>query len=173
MSITIGITGDEETIAIRAINAFFLGGLILDLMSAFLAFLTSRWLQRLTVAEKLHLEKAFRRQNLLAGRETAAVECSESGQDVERGLSPPNGLACAFFAMSLFVPMPLLVIGVVCMTAGLLTYTWSQHATSVAIPVTVACVSTLPFVAGIFSIGRKERRRKAIIDRLSTMQGDW
>ena len=76
--------------------------------------------------------------------------------------------------MSLFVSMPLLVIGVVCMVGGLLTYAWSQQPTIVAALLTLACGATLPFAAGDFLIGRKdENKRMDIIYLLSTMQGDW
>lgn len=166
MSTTLGLPRDEETIAIRAVNSLFLSGLVLDLMAAFLAFLTSRWLQRLSAAEQGYLEDTFqRRQEIIQGKGQLVVERAP--------VALLNRSIYTFFAMSLFVPMPLLIIGVVCMVAGLLTYAWSQHATIVATLVTTTCVLTLPFLAGIFLIGRKEGRRKAVIERLSAMQGDW
>ena len=155
MSITIGIRRSEETTAIRATNSLFLSGLILDLMAAGLAFLTARWLQRLSDDEQQHLEDAFK--NRTGGKKLGLL----------------SDLFIRALAMSLFVPMPLLVIGIACMLAGLIIYVWSQHTIIVAILVTATFAATMPFVAGVFLIGQNPKRRAAIIDRLSTMQGDW
>ncbi|KAG8813985.1 hypothetical protein FRC17_001345 [Serendipita sp. 399] len=59
MSITISTPLEEQTTATCFINAFFLMGLVLDIMSAFLAFLTFRWFQRLSNEEKQYLEDSF------------------------------------------------------------------------------------------------------------------
>lgn len=48
-----------ETVAIRAINTFFLSGFVLDILASLLAFLTIRWLERLTKWERGHLEAMF------------------------------------------------------------------------------------------------------------------
>ena len=157
MSITISTPRRDETIAIRAINTLFLAGLILDLMAACLSYLTSRWLQRLSDKEQQYLEDAFERDP----------------RDAQKNYGLLYDLFIRGLALSLFIPMPLLVIGIFCMLIGLLIYAWSQHTMIVAILVTIAYAGTLPFVAGVFLIGKDEDRRKAIIDRLSTMQGDW
>jgi len=179
MAITLTTQTNEASIADRAVNAFHLGGFVIDLIAAFLAFFTSRWLQRLTIAEKNYLIAAFRRQAIKDGREKA--KDSESVQDLEKQLDVdisqipplPNTVACAFFSMSLFVPMPLLIIGVFCMAAGFMVHVWSRHARVVSAIVTFAIVATMPFLLGVTMIGRNEKRRKAIIRRLSAMQGDW
>jgi len=168
MSATIGLTGAQETHLLSAVNALFIGGLVLDLMAASLAFLTSRILQRLTPREKDYLELAF-------GRQAAQREHPDE-TEAEVLLAPQSRLArinAAWCATSLFAPMPLLAVGVACMLAGLLLYTWSQHATAVAVLVSAAFGATVPFAVGVFSIGREEGKRRAIIGRLSVMQGDW
>ncbi|KAF8517259.1 hypothetical protein BU17DRAFT_50071 [Hysterangium stoloniferum] len=166
--------------AIRATNAFYI---ILDLISACLAFLTSRWFQRLTNAEKDFLQKVFAAR----ARETseqADLHCRkpapkpsmerEDGDPLQSTpLSGIDKLAIPWYSMSLFVPMLLLVLGPMCMLAGLYTYTWSQHPLPVAIVVSFTGLVTVPFITGVFSIGRVSGRRKNIILRLSRMQGDW
>ena len=57
------MTGKAEDVAIRAVNAFWVGGLVLDVLAALLAFLTCRWLERLTDGEGEHLEKEFSYRN--------------------------------------------------------------------------------------------------------------
>ncbi|KAI9452018.1 hypothetical protein F5148DRAFT_526942 [Russula earlei] len=165
-------TSSDQTIADRAVNAFYIGGLILDVMSACLAFLTTRWLERLTESEKDLLEKEFscRPSNL-----------DEEGHDDKGGPSPfpperrswQDTMFYTWLGISLFVPMPLLIFGIVCMLAGIYTNVWAQHSAAVAGMVTLAGAATLPFVVGIFFIGRKKRRRAELIIRLSEMQGDW
>ncbi|KAF8074107.1 hypothetical protein FPV67DRAFT_1446906 [Lyophyllum atratum] len=197
MTITVGIPAAEETISIRTINSFFLGGLVLDLMSATLAFLTSRWLQRLTDEEKKFFEeelqkvKAERQRKMkvrAVERETLLKETQDQSVDTthktrphakpsERGHSSLyDRLHSAFLAwlsLSLFVPMPLLVFGVLCMICGLYVYAWTLHSWIVATVFTVAGVVTLPFLVGVFLIGQEAHRRRNIIGRLSKMQGDW
>jgi hypothetical protein len=57
MSTTISITQANETTAFHAVNAFFTGGLVLDIMAAMLGYLTGRWLERLTEEEKKALDE--------------------------------------------------------------------------------------------------------------------
>lgn len=160
MSTTIFVAAHQETIALRAINAFFVGGLVLDIMAATLAYLTTRWLYRLTEKEKDFLEEAFSRRNADGNKRRQ-----------RRGVN--DLVYYTWLGMSLFVPMPLLILGVLCMMGGLYTYVWTQHSTVVAALVTLAGAATLPFLAGDFYIGREPERRKQIILRLSEMQGDW
>ncbi|KAJ7734079.1 hypothetical protein B0H16DRAFT_155636 [Mycena metata] len=165
---TIGISRNEETVSLGAVNVLFLGGLILDIMSASLAFLTSRWLQRLTIDEREFLEKTFASSESHDGHRT-----SDSPQ-----LPPPKSvldskMAISFFARSLFVPFPLLLAGAACLVLGLLVYIWAQQALGVAVIVTVIYIFTLPFFFAVFLIGRDQQRRKEIIMRLSMSQGDW
>ncbi|KAG5650162.1 hypothetical protein H0H81_000499 [Sphagnurus paluster] len=55
-----GIDRSQETPALRTVNALFLSGLILSLMSASLAFLTARWLQRFTQDERDRFDVLFK-----------------------------------------------------------------------------------------------------------------
>lgn len=160
--ITIDSTSDETT-AIRAVNALFVSGLILDIMSAMLAYLTGRWLERLTEQEKDILEEYF------ASRDTLG-----SSQPTPQR-SPLEFIYYSWMAFSLFVPMPLLTLGVVCMMAGIYTYVWTQHSFVLAGLVTLAGVVALPFVIGDLFIGirKNSKRREKVIRRLSEMQGDW
>ncbi|KAF8074083.1 hypothetical protein FPV67DRAFT_786643 [Lyophyllum atratum] len=172
MSISISVLADDETIAFRAINAFFLSGLILDMASATLAFLTSRWLQRLTDDEKRLFEDKLR--DAKAVRRRKIVGASNAKQSL--GQPQSNWICSAFhswLSLSLFVPMPLLILGVLCMVCGLYVYAWTQHSWIVATLFSIAGGGTLPFLLGVFLIGQQADRRKAIISRLSTMQGDW
>jgi len=178
MSTTIGLSRSDETPALRTVNAFFLSGLILDLMSAFLAFLTSRWLQRLTTEECAHLEFVFEQ----AQQRRPSTPSADSEAGVERAAPAPLPAdkrpfvvrsMHAYFAYSLFAPMTLLMVGVLCMTAGLLVFAWAEHSLAVAIVLTAVCVGLMPFPAGVFLIGRKSATRITIIDILSRKQGDW
>lgn len=188
MSVSIGLTGADETAAIRATNALFLSGLILDLMAAFLSYLTSRWLQMLSNDEKDQLEKSFNKQQKIAlqrmERQSPLVDIENGGRDEPKSPQPTvdleldhNGwndkLVEICFSTSLLVSMPILAIGALCMIIGLIVYTWSQHPTVVATVVTCIFAVNLPFLAGVILISRKRERRKAIIRRLSTMQGSW
>ncbi|KAF5371383.1 hypothetical protein D9615_009699 [Tricholomella constricta] len=184
MSTTIGLSRDQETAALRAVNALFLSGLIICVMAAFLAFLTARWLQRLTDDERMHLEVVFNnrtwRQHL---RQTAdhVIEQRDDGPSEKTPVTcqldeQPSFLVRlihAYFAYSLFAPMTLLIIGVLCMTVGLLVLAWAEHSLAVAITLTVACLVVLPFPAGVFLIGDKRQTRIVIIQILSRKQGDF
>jgi hypothetical protein len=154
--------GAQDTIAVRAIRAFFTGGLVLDIMSAMLGYLTGRWLQRLTAEEKTILEETFAYRNSRMSRDRP----TSYNSTLER-------IYYTWLGLSLFAPMPLLLFGIACMMAGIYTYVWTQHPTVVAALVTVAGAVTLPFVFGDFYIGRDSERRKKVISRLSEMQGDW
>ncbi|KAG5641615.1 hypothetical protein DXG03_004638 [Asterophora parasitica] len=181
MGITLGFTHEEETPALRAVNALFLCGLIFSLMSAFLAFLTARWLQRLTPEERAFLEAAFERHH----RNDIELTENATTRDPERGLSVPSfttptpaphlllRLLHVYFAVSLYVPMSLLVLGVACMLSGLLVYAWAEHALVVALTLTGACAAVLPFPLGVFLIRKRRATRMAIIDLLSRRKGDW
>jgi len=164
MSTTISTTAANETGALRAVNAFFAGGLVLDIMAAILGYLTGRWLQRLTEEEKTILDADFTHRNTHGS----------SGQATPPQRSTLEHIYYTWMGLSLFVPMPLLFFGVMWMMAGIYTYIWTQHSTVVAVLVTLAGCATIPFVVGDFYIGRNnwERRRK-VIRRLSEMQGSW
>ncbi|KDR85717.1 hypothetical protein GALMADRAFT_218810 [Galerina marginata CBS 339.88] len=185
MSIATGLPQGQESVAIRAINAFFLGGLILDLMAAAISFLTSRWLQRLSEEEKDLFEDELSSQE----HKSSHPEEGKRKSSISSG-SPPNrykknrkflhschaffrGLFHWYLSVCLSIPLPLLIIGVLCMFSGIYTYVWTQQPAPVAIIITVAGGATLPFVLGVFLIGRKRGRRRDIIHRLCQMQGDW
>jgi hypothetical protein len=160
------ISPDETLISNRVVNVFCYGGLILDVTAAMLAFLTGRWLDRLTESEKSLLEQK--------------VSHNPSNSDVDSlSFSPfqhswSDTILCTWLSISLFIPLPLLVLGFMFMLAGVYANVWAHHSTVVASLVTLFGAATLPFVAGDFFIGRnrKERRMK-VITRLSKMQGDW
>lgn len=148
-------------------------------MASFIAFLTVRWLQRLTPSEKaileyeiewqesskLRLERGFPATVYLPRRPVVEGSSFTAGWLDHR-------VAISFFATSLFAPMPMLTSGISCMGLGLLIYTWSQHSIAVGVIVTLAFVLTVPFLLAIFLIGRKEERRRRIITRLG-VGGDW
>lgn len=170
-------------------NVLFLSGLILDLMAAFLSYLTSRWLQRLSTEEKRLLELAFdeHQRNAIqlredykdieggdaTGRPHLADNAVEKNPRATRPLHWNDKVVEICFTTSLIVSMPMLAFGSLCMVLGLIVYTWSQHPTVVASIVTGMFVINLPFLAGVILISRKSSRRRAIIHRLSTMQGSW
>jgi len=149
---------DDTTTRFRTVNAFYTGGLVLDIMSALLAFLTMRWLERLTEEEQGELEGDFldRQSEEKAGRAKRRS---------------PFSWFYTWMGLSLFVPMPLLILGILCMIVGICTSIW--HSAVVAALVTLAVVGVMPFVAGDFFIGRERNRRRNLIIRLSEMQGDW
>jgi hypothetical protein len=155
MSLSINIEADKQTTAIVVVNALFLSAFVLDVSAAFMAFLASRWFQQLNEGEKKYLEEAF------------------SGDHRPSTSSFIQQLIHRWFALSLFVAMPLLVIATIFMTVGILVYAWSQQPLRVAIVTTVALAMPLPFITGIFLIGKDKNRRTAIISTLSVMQGDW
>ncbi|KAG5650163.1 hypothetical protein H0H81_000500 [Sphagnurus paluster] len=68
MSTTMGIDRSQETPALRTVNALFLSGLILSLMSASLAFLTARWLQRFSQKERNHFSEVFEKNRRVCQR---------------------------------------------------------------------------------------------------------
>ncbi|KDQ50979.1 hypothetical protein JAAARDRAFT_73922 [Jaapia argillacea MUCL 33604] len=172
--------GNQEAAAIRIVNALYLCGFVFDLMAACLSFLTSRWLQCLTMSEKCHLEVIFGTRDGLSGKVLPSCDDDKEngGWDTKSDChsDPRPGLAermlCSFFATCLFLPLPFLIIGVVFMCLGLLVYTWEEHTRVVAILVSCSYVVTLPFVSGVVVIGRDERRRMYIIECMSRMQGD-
>ena len=182
------MTGHEENVAIRAVNAFWVSGLVLDILAALLAFLTCRWLDRLTDGEGNHLEKEFSYRNCDDDDEYDQTEKHNPDKKHDDELQPMQGqqqrerpwrtgdsqwLFYTWLGLSLFIPMPLLVFGIVCMMAGIYTYVWTQHSVIVASLVTVAGAIPLPFIFGDFTIGRDGDRRRKLITRLSEMQGDW
>ncbi|KAI9449390.1 hypothetical protein F5148DRAFT_664523 [Russula earlei] len=160
------MSSPEITIADRAINAFYIGGLVLDIMASCLAFLTARWLERLREGEKNLLEKEFSRRPGNLDEERCAFSPKR------RSLS--DTIFYTWLGLSLFVPMPLLILGLICLLAGIYTNVWTQHSIVVAGLVTLAGVATVPFVVADFFIGRNRREmRTELIIRLSEMQGDW
>jgi hypothetical protein len=167
MTTTLSVT--PETEALRWINALYLVGLVLDVLSALLAFLTTRWLERLTEPEKDLLEMEFSYHNLYADEKAPPLPPSiRPWKTGDR-----QWFYYTWLGGSLFVPLPLLVLGIMCMVAGLCTYSWTQHPVLVACLVTSASAAPLPFIVGDFSIGRNRDRRKKLILRLSEMQGTW
>jgi membrane protein implicated in regulation of membrane protease activity len=156
MSTTIATPVGGETVALDAINALYLSSLVLDILSALLAFLTARWLELLTEKEKDLLEEKFSHTVLS-----------------RQHLSPRELLFYTWLGQSLFMPMPLLILGIACMIAGIYVYVWTQHAITVAAPVTLAGAATLPFIFGDFFIGKNQEKREKLITRLSEMRGDW
>lgn len=163
------LSANPETKSLRSINAFYLVGLVLDILSSLLAFLSTRWFERLTEAEKDLLETVFSYHNLYADEKDLATP---------RPMRPwKTGDRQWFYytclSVSLCSPLPLLVLGVTCMMVGICTYAWTEHPTVVACFVTLASAVPLPFIVGDFSIGRKRDRREKLIIRLGEMQGDW
>jgi preprotein translocase subunit SecF len=156
MTITITIELEEQTVAIYVVNSLFLSGLILDIAAAFLAFLTSRWLQRLENSEKAHLE------DVLGGNHHPRAATSQVRKFLHN-----------WFSLSLFVAMPLLVIAVMFMVVGIMVYVWSAQHLSVAVATSIALALPLPFIVGVFCIGRDQTRRENIINHLGGMRGDW
>src|SRR5277367_2150340 len=98
MSVSIGIEADKQTTAVVVVNALFLSAFVLDVASAFLAFLTSRWFQQLNDEEKKYLEEVFS-----SSKESHSPSTSTSASLIQR-------LLHRWFALSLFVAMPLLII---------------------------------------------------------------
>jgi len=177
------LSGLPDTNPVRATNALYLSGLVFDLISACLAFLTSRWFQRLTNAEKHFLQETFTaraKEKSERADPNIAKPMHKESYDREKGdilwrpkLRGMERILIPWYSLSLFVPMLFLVLGTTCMLGGIYTYTWSQHPRPVAIVVTLAGLLTVPFIVGVFAIGRVDQRRKNIILQLSHMQGDW
>ena len=165
MSTTVGLD-IEQTPSIQAINALYLAGFIMDIASAVLAFLTARWLERLTPEERAFLEHTFQRRHASRRASLGTPSRFEWSFSLKR-------LLYTWMGYSLFSPMPLLVIGVACMVAGLYVYAWTQNHLAVALVVTLTGLSVVPLAVGDFYIGQNEGRRRALIERLSEMQGDW
>jgi membrane protein YqaA with SNARE-associated domain len=132
-------------------------------MAAMLGYLTGRWLERLTEEEKKALDENLTHRNTLGSSQPAPQR------------STLELVYYTWMALSLFVPMPLLTCGVICMMAGIYTYIWTQHSPVVAALVTLAGGATLPFIVGDYHIGMRKnsKRREEVIRRLSEMQGDW
>ncbi|KAF8523904.1 hypothetical protein BU17DRAFT_43373, partial [Hysterangium stoloniferum] len=168
------------TPAIHAINVFYISGLTFDIFSACLAYLTSRWFQRLTKAEKELLQTVFvAREKERSDVKICIPEPEESWERDKDGplrsmkLGGLDRIFITWYSISLFAPVVFLVLGIACMVAGLYTYTWSQQTLIVAILASIAGLSTLPFILGVFAIGREPEKRRKIIFQLSRMQGDW
>ncbi|KAF8523903.1 hypothetical protein BU17DRAFT_63548 [Hysterangium stoloniferum] len=179
------LNGLPDTTSVRATNAFYLSGLILDLMAACLAFLSSRWFQRLTNDEKNFLQDTFtaraaERVQRADPTTSKPKPNSNPRHDQENGeilkeqqLCGIERLLIPWYSLSLFIPVVFLELGAVCIVAGLYTYTWSQQSLPVALVVSFAGISTIPFVIGVVAIGTVEKRRRNIILQLSRIQGDW
>lgn len=179
------ITIPTPTPAIQAANALYLCGFVLDLMSAFVSFLTARWLQLLLADERRLLEECFserleerinrnRRQKAELDIEASQM-CEEKPQTIVGNTRFPKipSLPIRFFASSLFSSFPMLIWGVASLLIGLTIYIWSTQPIVVAALVTLAYTGTLPFLLGIFLIGKKKKRRESIIITLSWKIGDW
>ncbi|KAJ2933371.1 hypothetical protein H1R20_g3721, partial [Candolleomyces eurysporus] len=173
----LGLTnGKEDTTTTRAINALFLGAMLIDIMSAMMGYLTIRWLERMRDAEQELLNKVLQRKtNALRGQKRDSTEPKKPPVDfdAESTKIPPPSLAQKLMALSLLIPLPFLIIGVISMLVGIYIHIWSEHPTVVAIIVTVFGGITLPFILCDFIIGRKDDRRRRIIRRICELQGDW
>lgn len=184
MSLTNGL---DDTPPTRAINSLFMGGMLIDIMAAMMGYLTIRFLERMRDAEQQLLNKLLQRKtNALHKIAVAAasnvVEAKPSTpirptthvdfDSASINIGSPS-LAHKLMALSLLIPLPFLIIGVFSMLAGIYTYVWSHHPTVVAVIVTVAGASTLPFIICDFAIGRNPDRRRFIIRRICELQGDW
>ncbi|KAG8762474.1 hypothetical protein FRC19_003687 [Serendipita sp. 401] len=177
MSISINTSLEDQSTKVCIINALFVGGLVLDLVASFLAFLTARWLQRLSKTERAELEQVFEAKNS-KGLKGALEKGTSTANQTQPPTPPPTptpGERIILFwcSLSLFIPMPLLVLGVICMTLGIEIYVWTFHKTIVGILVSFAYVALVPFVVGVFTIGSGEERRKGVIHELGKRQGDW
>ncbi|KAF6752868.1 hypothetical protein DFP72DRAFT_442409 [Ephemerocybe angulata] len=168
-----GLTiGKDDTLGIRAINALFMGGMLVDIMAAMMGYLTIRWLERMRDAEQTLLNKLLQLKTNGRKADSATGAKPVNFDSASINIGPPS-LAHKFMALSLMIPLPFVMIGIAAMLAGIYVYVWTQHPTPVAIVVTVMGLSTLPFIACDFMIGRNEDRRKFIIRRLCELQGDW
>jgi hypothetical protein len=148
--------------------------MLIDIMSALMGYLTIRWLERMRDAEQELLHKVLQRKtNLLKSKEINNTEPQSVNFESNSINIPAPSLAQKIMALSLLIPLPFLIIGVVSMLVGIYIFIWSEHPTVVAIIVTVFGGITLPFIICDFIIGRKTRRRKGIIRRICELQGDW
>ncbi|PVF95825.1 hypothetical protein CPB86DRAFT_557113 [Serendipita vermifera] len=178
MSISMNTPLEEQTVTISLTNAFFLMGLVLDLMAALTSLLTFRWLQRLSHGERNYLETRFEARSPLARDDVEEdLESDSEERHNESMLSLQvkwlERFIYSWSATSLFIPWLFLVLGVTAMAIGIQIYIWTQQKFLVAILVTLTYVGVLPFLAGVFIIGRDSKRRKRIIRTLSKNQGDW
>ncbi|CCA72925.1 hypothetical protein PIIN_06861 [Serendipita indica DSM 11827] len=172
---------ESQTTKISLINAFFLIGLVLDIMAACLSFLTSRWLGRLTVGEKEFLNKWFDERDKRAANKAKADppgDTQPAAENDTEAYSPgPVGVVEKFIvwwtSLSLFIPLPLIVFGVGFMAVGIQIYIWTLQKRLVAIMVTIAYAGVTPFLIGVFVIGREPDRRERIMYKLAMRRGDW
>ncbi|KAG8825745.1 hypothetical protein FRC19_010589 [Serendipita sp. 401] len=164
MTISINASRPEQTPGVCLANALFVGGLVLDLVASFLAFLTARWLQRLSEEERSELERTF------SARSTPKDEKKQLAIEEMRFTDRITHFWCS---LSLFIPMPLVVLGVMCMALGLQIYIWTRHKLVVGILVSLAYLALVPFVVGVFFIGSGKKRRMGVIHELGKRQGDW
>ncbi|KAG8823123.1 hypothetical protein FRC17_009401 [Serendipita sp. 399] len=183
MSITISTPLEEQTTATCFINAFFLMGLVLDIMSAFLAFLTFRWFQRLSNEEKQYLEDSFdSRRTMTTPSEGDDEEAQRQSQQrkggkvkgTDKGMKPLRmgerieAVIVSWSSFSLFIPWTLLTTGISFMALGIQIFVWTRQKLMVSILVTITYLVVI-----IFMIGREQKRRKRIIRKLTKRQGDW
>ncbi|KAG8841268.1 hypothetical protein FRB91_002643 [Serendipita sp. 411] len=175
MTISINTPSEAQTTAICLINAFFLIGLVLDIISAFLAFLKYRWLQRLSHEESVYLEEVFEAPiTSLKDEEEAPGVDEECTTDATRSNSSLiEGWIVSWSALSLFIPMLFLILGVSSMAVGIQIFIWTQQKLMVAILVTLTYVTVIPFIIGLFIIGKDRERRRKIIRNLGKRRGDW
>ncbi|KAG8789370.1 hypothetical protein FRC20_006401 [Serendipita sp. 405] len=177
MTISINTTRKEQTIKLCFINGLFMGGLILDLVASFLAFLTARWLQRLSAEERSKLEEIFTdksspRKN---DEEQPAIDEQELQKQQQQQQQEDlfDRILHFWLSFSLFSSMPLLVLGVMCMAAGIGIYVLTCHKPIVGVLVILAYVGLAPIVVGIFLIGSGKKRRMGVIHELGKRRGDW
>jgi len=168
----LGLTnGAPDTPTVRAINSFFIGGMLLDIMAAMMGYLTIRWLERLRDDEQRILDKVLTYKTnarKLSGKPEAVVPYDNDSIKIA-----PPGLMHKFMALSLMIPLPFLMIGTIAMLAGIYVHVWNSQPLVVSIVVTIFGSMTAPFIICDFCIGRNMERRRFIIRRISELQGDW
>jgi magnesium-transporting ATPase (P-type) len=178
MSTTIGMTHPSR--AVQVVNILYLGGLVLDLMAAFLAFLTARWLQVLVEEERALLEEAFDERTaakiasrgMLPKTNQTANSPTVGGPTTIKHHDNSN-FYIKFMAFSLFSSFIILVLGASALLAGIIVFAWALQPKVVASLVSLVFVATLPFLIGVFLIGDEWERRSAVITRLSWIRGNW
>ncbi|CAG7852863.1 SubName: Full=Uncharacterized protein {ECO:0000313/EMBL:CCA72924.1} [Serendipita indica DSM 11827] len=129
------------------------------------------------------------------GTEKTKMDPSTQGQTPARA-GPPNnqpsgtrdteanscaGVSISLFeralvwwcSLSLFIPLLLIISGVGSMALGIQIYIWTLQKPLVAILVTLAYLAVIPFIVGLFVIGREPVRRERIMDKLAKRRGDW
>jgi hypothetical protein len=161
MSSPLSSPAENQSAAIQATNAFFLVGLIFDIIAALAAFLTARWFQILLPEERELLQECF--------DERIEEQSSHSPKKLESGTRHPKPASryIQYLSLSLFSSFVMLVTGVEFLVVGLLIYVWATQTLVVACVVSCAYLTLAPFVLGIFLIGDDRKRRVRVIESLS------